>query len=162
MSKQDRARKNGLKALATVKKVLSDVGWDPSETEVEGVLRVDFSSDDIPVSEAIADVRLDHERFLYYLNFREQVARQHRKETMEFVTRANFELVTGNFELNLDDGVIRFKTSIDFTQEELTETLIRNAINSAMDVVEHYTDALVDVMHGKKSARRAIQEAEGG
>ena len=38
----------------------------------EGVLRVDFSTDKIAVSEARAEVRLDYERFIYYIDFRDR------------------------------------------------------------------------------------------
>jgi hypothetical protein len=149
MAQADRARKNGLKALKTVEKVITSIGWKPEETDYEGVLRVDFSGDNIPIIEALADVRLDYERFLYYLNFRDRAPAKQRQEVMEFVTRGNFDLVTGNFEFNLDDGTVRFKSSVDFTNEELTETLIRNVIRSAMDAVEHAENGL-----GSESSQR--------
>jgi hypothetical protein len=162
MPKEDRSRQNGLSALKTVRKVLSHVGWEPMTTNIEGVLRIDFGEDNIPIAEALADVRIDTERFLYYLNFRDRAPGKYRNQTMEFITRANFDLVTGNFELNLDTGRVRFKSSIDFTESELSETLIRNAILSAMDAVERYADALVAVMSGEKKATQAIKDIEGG
>jgi hypothetical protein len=158
----DRARKNGLKALKNVKKVLKTVGWDPEETDEEGVLRVDFSEDNIPIADALADVRIDYERFLYYLNFREKAPVRYRPETMEFVTRVNYDLVIGNFELNLENGSVRFKSSVDFTGFELEGPMIRDAIKSAMDAVEDYADALVAVMKGKKKAKKALEDAESG
>lgn len=156
----DRARKNGLKALKNVKKVLKTVGWDPEETDEEGVLRVDFSEDNIPIADALADVRIDYERFLYYLNFREKAPVRYRPETMEFVTRVNYDLVIGNFELNLENGFVRFKSSVDFTGFELEPPMIRDAIKSAMDAVEDYADAIVAVMKGKKKAKKALEDAE--
>jgi hypothetical protein len=162
MVKMDRARKNGLTALKTVKKVLTKTGWEPEETDNEGVLRVDFSGDKIPINEAFADVRIDYERFLYYLNFRDRAAAKYRHETMDFITRVNFDLVIGNFELNLDNGLVRFKSSIDFTAAELTEPLIRDAIKSSMDAVEQYAEAMVDVMRGKKDAVQALKDADAG
>lgn len=160
MPAADQARKNGLKALKNVKEVLKTTGWDPQETEKEGVLRVDFSVDNIPIDEAIADVRIDYERFLYYLNFRQKAPVKQRHETMEFVTRVNYDLVIGNFELNLENGFVRFKSAVDFTGTELVPPLIRDAIKSAMDAVELYADAIVDVMHGKKKAKKALEDAE--
>lgn len=160
MKKENRNRENGLKALKTVKKLLTDMGWEPEATEIEGVLLVDFSQDKIPIVNALADVRIDYERFLYYLNFRARVAPKYRQETMAFITRINFGLVSGNFELNLNNGSVRFKSSIDFTEAELSETLIRNIIKSARDAVELYADALVEVMHGKKKAVQAMEDAE--
>lgn len=160
MPKPDRARTNGLKALETVEKVLTDVGWEPASTETDGVLRVDFSTDGTPIIDALADVRIDSERFVYYLNFRDRAPAKHRVETMEFVTRANFDLVIGNFELNLDDGAVRLKSSVDFTGVVLSEKLVTNAIQSAMDVVEVYADALVTVMRGEATAVQAIKATE--
>jgi hypothetical protein len=79
---------------------------------------------------------------------------------MEFVTRANFDLISGNFELSLEDGALRFKSSIDFTGVNLNETLIRNMIRSSMDAVELYGDAVVKVIRGERSAEDAIDEVE--
>ena len=162
MAQTNRAAKNGLKGLETVRRVLSSIGWKPEETDYEGVLRVDFSEDNIPIADALADVRIEYERFIYYLNFRERVPAKLRHEVMVFVTRANVDLVTGNFEFNLDDGTIRFKSSIDFTNVELSESLIRNVIRSSRDVVEQYADAAVKVIRGEKSAKQALEEAESG
>lgn len=157
---EDRARENGLNALKTVKKVLTKMGLEPEPTDLEEVLRVDFSKDNIPIAEALADVRVDYERFLYYLVFRDKVPVKYRKEVMEFVTRVNFDMVIGNFELNLDDGLLRFKSGLDFTKVKLSEALIRGAIACAKDAVEEYADALVAVMQGKQTASQAFKDAE--
>lgn len=149
-----------MKAFKTVKKVLTDVGWEPEETNQEGVLRVDFSVDKIPIVDALADVRIDYERFLYYLNFRDRAPVKQRRQVMEFITRVNYDLVVGNFELNLDNGHVRFKASVDFTNEVLTEALIQDAIQSAMNAVEAYADGVIAVMRGEKEVRQAIKDAE--
>ena len=162
MAKLSRAAANGRKAFRTVKQVLTAIGWEPEETDFEGVLRVDFSEDNIPISEAVAEVRMEYERFLFYLNFGRRAPSKNRAEVMEFITRANYELVIGNFEMNLHDGLVRFKSSIDFTNSELTSSLVRSAITSAMDVVETYGDAFVEVIKGKKTSEEALAEAEEG
>jgi hypothetical protein len=162
MAQTNRAVKNGLKALKTVRKVLASIGWNPEETDYEGVLRVDFSGDDIPIAEALADIRMEYERFIYYLNFRERVPAKQHQEVMVFLTRANVDLVTGNFEFNLDEGTIRFKSSIDFTSVELSKTLIRNVIRSSRDAVEQYAGAAVKVIRGEWNAKQALEDAESG
>lgn len=158
MKGENTSRENGLKALKNVKAVLTSIGWDPQPTDIEGVLLVDFSTDDIPIANAIADVRIDFERFLYYLNFKGNVAAKNRKESMEFITRINFDLVTGNFEINMDDGSVRYKSSIDFSQVPLSKILIGNIIKSSKDAVEYYADAMIEVMSGKKKAAHAISD----
>jgi hypothetical protein len=159
---ESRAHDNGKEGLSAVKQVLTDVGWKPENTGVEGVLRVDFSVDKTPIADAVADIRIEYERFLFYLNFRDKAPKKYREQTMEFITLVNFDLVIGNFEMNLDNGLVRFKSSIDFTHAKLVKALVRSSIRSAMDVVEQYADALVEVMHGSKDVRAAIEEAESG
>ncbi len=159
MAMTSRARTNGMKAFKTVKQVLTKTGWQPELTDAEGQLRVDFSGK-LPISEALAEVRIDYERFLFYLKFRERAPVRARKPVMEAVTRANFGLVIGNFELDLDSGALRFKASIDFTEAELTAVLVRDSIRSAMDAVERYAHALVSVMRGESTPAEAIRAAE--
>ena len=69
-------------------------------------------------------------------------------------------MVIGNFELHYDAGALRFKSSVDFTAVELSELLIRNAIVSAMDAVEHYVPYLLAVVGGELSAREAHAAAD--
>jgi hypothetical protein len=152
------ARDNGLKAFYSVKKVLIDTGWDPEPTGAEGILTVDFTGDKIPIKNALADVRVDLERFIFYLNFSDKVPKKTLVQTMEFVTRANMDLVIGNFELNLDARTIRFKGSLDFTGAILTEPLIRDLIKSSMDAVEYFSDTLMTVVKGNKNALEALKE----
>jgi hypothetical protein len=161
MTTVNKATKNSLKALESVARVLSEIGWEPQKTKYKGVLRIDFTGENIPIAEAMAEVSAEFERFIYYLNFGDRVAAHQSQQMMEFVTRANFGLVTGNFEFNLDDGEVRFKSSIDFSNTELNETLIRNLIRSSMDAVEQYADAAVKVIRGELKSKEAIDEVEG-
>lgn len=154
------ATSNSERAFATLRETLEQVGWEPAEAEEEGMLLVDFEEDDIPVREAHAIVRFDTERFLWYLNFRREVPAKRRGEMAEFLTRANSGLVIGNFEMDWADGAVRFKSSVDFTEDELSATMIRNAIQSAMDVVEHYGELLEAVATGKLTAAKASAQAD--
>ncbi|WP_271769663.1 YbjN domain-containing protein [Aquimarina algiphila] len=162
MNSENIGYENGLKALKQVEVFLAQVGWEPQQTDIEEVLLVDFESENIPIANAHFDVRVDYERFLCYFNFKDIAGEEQRKYVMEFITLANFDLVIGNFELNLNTGQVRFKSSVDFTQLELNNTFIRNTIKCAMDVVEVYGEALVEVINGTKEPMRAFQEAGVG
>jgi len=158
--KSDKARKNGLDAFATLKNVLRDVGWSPEETDFEGQLKVDFSGSDIPISEAEFDVKIDYERLVCYFNFKNTASKNHVEQVVQFITRANFGLIIGNFEVDFETGLVRFKSSIDFTGVKVQERLVKNVIRSAMDVVEDYGDAAAEVIKGRKSATEAISAVE--
>ena len=56
------------------------------------------------------------------------VPEEGRAAAMEFLTRANFGLRIGHFEFDLDDGEVRYKTSIDVEGDELTPALVKRML----------------------------------
>jgi hypothetical protein len=147
------------KALATLERVLSEIGWEPQPEESVTGFYVDFGPTGIPVSDAFAAIAPETEQFLFYLNFGPGAPPERIEETARFITHANWGLTIGNFEMDYHDGHVRFKSSVNFAHTELSEILIRNAILSAMNAVETYVGPLIEVMAGGKTAEQAIDEA---
>lgn len=46
-----------------------------------------------------------------------------RLKVAELLTRINYDLTFGNFELNLDDGTVFFKTTIDLADGQMTKAM---------------------------------------
>ncbi|WP_170229052.1 tetratricopeptide repeat protein [Polyangium fumosum] len=113
------------------------------------------------IVEAFA-VRLSEEleRVVVYVIFEPKAKKELRTELAEFVTRANFGMGDGNFEMDFDDGSVRFKIALDYTEEPLSPLLLRNMIFDAMDTTEVYADALARVIAGKAKAKTAVRAAE--
>jgi hypothetical protein len=107
-------------------------------------------------------VRLSEEleRVVIYVIFEPKAKKELRGELAEFVTRANFGMGDGNFEMDFDDGSVRFKIALDYTEEPLSPLLVRNMIFDAMDTTEIYADALARVIAGKSKAKAAVRAAE--
>ena len=70
------------------------------------------------------------DQFVFYSVCQAISPASRRTDVAEFLTRANFDLLVGNFELNFADGEIRFKTSIDVAGDRLTTALIGNLVFS--------------------------------
>jgi len=161
MTHPDHVRQNATRALRTVRLVLETIGWDPRLDADGWTLHVEFEEDEIPVSGATAAIMPDLERFLFYLNFRVHAPEQRRACVAEFTTRVNAGLIIGNFEMSYDDGALRYKSSVDFTQVALADRMIRNTMLSAMDAVEHYAPYLSAAITGPQSARAVCEAADG-
>lgn len=69
-----------------------------------------------------------------------------------YLTRANFGLVVGNFELDLDDGEVRFKTSVDLEGTEVGQALFRHLIGANLRATDTYLGGVVEVMEGADPA----------
>lgn len=142
-------------AFSRVQRVLAELGWEPERVEGVAAFLVDFGPPHLPLSGALAAVG-DEEQFLFYVNFGVEVAAERRRETEHFIALANWGLSIGNFEMDPRDGQLRFKSSVDFAQVDLSEQLIRNAILAAMRAVEAYGDALLAVVGWGISAENAL------
>ena len=83
-------------------------------------------------------------------------------EAAEFITRANFALLVGNFEMDYADGEIRFKVSVDFEGGTLTPIMIRNMISYCAITVNRYYGSLMGVLFGNLDPAEAAMAAEEG
>jgi hypothetical protein len=145
--------------LERLRRVLEQLGWEPQEARTPGSYFVDFGEPHRPLSSAIA--ALTEQGFLmFYGIFGVSAADDVRDEVAQFITRANYGLSVGCFELDYDDGQLQIRSSVDFKGIDLSEKLMVNVIVPAMAAVEQYGDALMDVLAGRKSAVEAIEDAE--
>ncbi len=78
----------------------------------------------------------------------------------EFVCRANRGLPNGNFELDMSDGEIRYKTYVDCKGVIPTQKMIKNSIYCHPKMFEHYGDGIVSVIFNDISAEEAIDRCE--
>jgi hypothetical protein len=109
-----------------------------------------------------AIVRVDLEEFLFYAVAPIKVPEDDRAAVAEYLTRANYGLRIGNFELDYSDGEVRYKSSLDFEGQQLTSDLIRNAIYPAVHTMDRYLPGLLRVTFGGATPHEAIEEVEGG
>jgi hypothetical protein len=78
----------------------------------------------------------------------------------EFLTRANFGLRIGNFELDLQDGEIRFKTSIQFAGEVQADLMIEQCLLINIMTMERYLPGILQVIFTDISPDQAIAQIE--
>lgn len=65
-----------------------------------------------------------------------------------YLTRANFGLVIGNFEMDLDGTEVRFKTSADLADVDLTETTVDHLLLAGVVTCDRYLPGLHHVLDG--------------
>ncbi len=78
----------------------------------------------------------------------------------EFLTRANFGLAVGNFEMDWDGGTIRFKTSVDVEGVQVNDALVEGLMSANIITTERYLPGLRAVVENGVSPETAIQEVE--
>ena len=83
-----------------------------------------------------------------------------RRRAMEFITRANYGMQVGGFELSLDEGVLGFRTTAPAIGGVVAETDVRNLAAHNINTLDRYIPFLMEVVYGKRNVRDAVDEAE--
>jgi hypothetical protein len=78
----------------------------------------------------------------------------------DFLTRANYGLYIGNFEMDFNDGEVRYKTSIDVEGTELNTALITRVVYDNLAVMDRYLPGIMSVVFGGASPTEAIAQVE--
>ena len=78
----------------------------------------------------------------------------------EFICRANYGLKNGNFELDMRDGEIRYKSFVDCEGLTPTTEMVRNSIHCPAAMFDRYGDGVVDIIFGNSTAKEAVAKCE--
>lgn len=150
------------KIAQAINSYLTDDEWHFSFDEKRGLFKFGLSlRGKIKKINYIIDVK-DDEYVVYA--FSPLGADEDDKEMMsslaEFVCRANYGLVNGNFELDMRDGEIRFKCFVDCDGITPTSEMVRNSIHCPAAMFKRYGTGIVDIIFGKSSAQEAVEQCE--
>jgi hypothetical protein len=153
--------RNGLQAFEMLSNYLSDDEWFPRRIEGKYAYSMSYTGKNGDLR-CYAIIRVDLEEFLFYAVAPVKVPEEIRTAVAEYLTRANYGLRIGNFEMDYADGEVRYKSSLDFEGQSLTFDLIRNAIYPSVHTMDRYLPGLLRVSFGGATPHEAIEEVEGG
>ncbi|HBP17568.1 MAG TPA: hypothetical protein DEA08_07235 [Planctomycetes bacterium] len=108
--------------------------------------------------------RADEEReiFVFYAVSPVRAPEDKRSAIMEFLTRANYGMQIGNFEIDLNDGEIRYKTSVDLEGTKQVKPLIRQCVAACLSIADRYFTGIGGVLYANLSPLDAVTQIEGG
>lgn len=101
------------------------------------------------------------EQLLFYSVLPINIPEDKRLAVAEFITRANYGMALGNFELDFSDGEVRYKTSLDATDSDLSTELIRPVIYTNVLMMDKYMPGLMAVIYADMSPAEAVKQIEG-
>lgn len=102
----------------------------------------------------------DKELLLFYSYCPIKIDEAKRPIIADFITRANYGLYVGNFEMDFNDGEVRYKTSVDVEGSEPTFDLIKRLVYNNVGVMDRYLPGIMAVNYGGDSPQAAIAKVE--
>ncbi len=159
MNNSDIKENNSRQAFTNLGQFLEADGWHPKQLEGKHIYRMGFSGKNGELT-CYAQIRPDLQQFIFYAIVPVKVEEAARLKVAEFITRVNYGVRIGNFEMDFNDGEIRYKSSLDFEGETLTPKLIKNTLYPAVMTTDEYLPGLMSVMYGEKSPQEAVEQIE--
>jgi hypothetical protein len=102
----------------------------------------------------------DSERLLVYSILSENVPEDRRTRISELFVRINYGLVIGNFEMDWEDGEVRYKTSMDLESITPTAIIVRNLIFSNFFSTDRYFNVIEEAIHTEQDLASLLAAAE--
>ncbi len=133
--------------------------WPLVEDEDKPILYMNFQGEN-GQWHCLAKAREAEDQCVFYSLYPEAVPEDKRSTIAEFLTRANYGMILGNFELDFDDGEIRYKTSIDVEGDRLTPTLVQNLVYSNVMTMDQYLPGILAILEQNLTAKGALDRVE--
>ncbi len=81
-----------------------------------------------------------------------------RMTVAELMTRLNYGIRYGNFEMDFDDGEIRFRTSIDVEGTQLLLPMVKQLLHSNVALMDYYLPGILGVLYSNRTPESVINE----
>jgi hypothetical protein len=149
------------KAVAVLKQYLAQSDWNAVAIEGRDAFRAERTVGTCP-TKYFFQIPEAQEQFLFYIAPEIAVLEHMFGGVTEFITRANCGMRIGNFEFDLGDGEITFRSGLNFSGADLSSELIRGAVEPALKAFDEFFPGLLKVIAGTKSPLAAVREIEYG
>jgi hypothetical protein len=142
-----------------IKSFFEEDGWNASRKGQKTILEMDFQGLN-GIWKCFADVREQTDEFLFYSILLMPIPIKRKIDVAEFITRANYGVTIGNFEMDFDDGEVRYKTNLDLKHLTLTKDLIRQYVYFNVKMMDSYLNGIMAVINEEVNAAEAIAKIE--
>ena len=145
------------KILDAAERFFKDANWNFERHPERAVLRLPFSGKN---GRWMCFAQERNNQLLFYSVASVNAPEDKRGVISEFITRANYGLNIGNFELDYTDGEVRYKTSVDVEGGELTQTMIKNMVYMNVLMMDKYLPGIMGVLYDYATPEQAVAKVE--
>ncbi len=131
-----------------------------SDTLKQKVIRIGMGMDNGRF-DAFIDVRPEQQQVLIYVIFPTSIPENQRVRVAEFITRANYGLIIGNFEMDFSDGELRYKSSYFYDDTfPNSEVVFLKNFYTALHMMNRYLPGIMAVIYANLSPQAAVNQIE--
>ena len=106
-------------------------------------------------------IDLRDDKYLVFATMNLRVEESARQEMANLLTRINYQLIFGCFEMDFSDGEVRFRMAVDCDDCLPSQAVVKDSIIIPEMMMEKYGDAILMVLMGFSNAENAMRGIEG-
>lgn len=107
----------------------------------------------------VADLKEDMKIFLFYAVCSINISQNKIDILSKFLTKINYGRMIGNFELDMNDGEIRYKISLNYDDIDLSHTVIDNIVSTCIQSMDTVTPIIGGLVYGNLTLEEAVTKA---
>lgn len=141
---------------------LDRLGFPYDEEDGGRLFRLSYTDGDSGLSwTCVAYPVEDARQAVFFSVAPEDVPDRARGRVSEYLTRVNYGLMLGNFEMDWADGEVRCRTSIPVGEGAQVEDSLESIVTANVALMRRYLPGLRDVVAGEAEPSAAVARAEG-
>jgi hypothetical protein len=107
--------------------------------------------------QCIADLIEEENRLIFFSVCGANTPESKKQDMLQLLNSLNYQLFFGNFEMNMQDGEIRFRTSISLNHIELNRNFVEELILSNIITMDKSLPSIIGLMFGEISVENALE-----
>ncbi|MCB8815080.1 YbjN domain-containing protein [Desulfosporosinus shakirovi] len=134
--------------------ILSQNGWEFDFDNKNGIIKLEISGINTDFH-AFLFVDEEQESLLCNTHIDQKIPSSKRLEVCDYMSRVNYELINGNFEMDMDNGEIRYRTFLDLADARPSQDQVLNIVWNGVLGFDTYYPGLMKLVYGDYSAEEA-------
>lgn len=150
---------NTLPIFDTMVQFFTEDDWTFHQLEGKPILSMAFKGDNGSWM-CYAQAKEEQQQFVFYSIMESNVPADRRQAVAEFLTRANYGLTLGNFEMDFADGEVRYKTGVDVEGGQLTKQMVKTLVYVNVLMMDKYLPGIMSVIYAGMPPADAVARIE--
>ena len=142
--------------LDIVKKYFNQNEWQFTEVEDKSVLLFGINGKNGNF-QCVADIIEEEKKFIFFSVCGANTPAEKRQEMLELINLMNYDLFFGNFEMDSEDGEVRFKTSIFYDYIEPSIELINQMVMTNIITMDKSLIGMMGLMFGNLTTSESFE-----
>lgn len=143
-----------------VKSFLKAQEWQFSQVEDKNIILFGISGENGKF-QCIADIiEEENKKFVFFSVYGANITVNKTPEILELLNELNCSIFFGNFELDTEEGEIRFRTNLPFDNIELSQDLVTDIVMSNINAMDTSLVAIHGLIYDNLSVEEALKRIE--